>query len=163
MEAALKEAEQKMLEDNEALISLRSKFAALEREKERVMTNVSQNISRSTDPTSPTEEDLEALELELDSAHKEIARLNTLLVQSPARRAIEKVKDARIEMLEKEKEELLERNRALKATMNEMTTPQKVVNSSGISPIHRHVLSMSIHTPRTPGPPLRDVSVWSLK
>ncbi|KAJ3563380.1 hypothetical protein NP233_g8980 [Leucocoprinus birnbaumii] len=46
----------------------------------------------------------------------------------------------------------------LRITMNDMTTPQKVANASGISPIHRHVLSLSLRTPRTPGPPLRDLS-----
>ncbi|KXN84255.1 hypothetical protein AN958_12828 [Leucoagaricus sp. SymC.cos] len=154
MEEALEEAEKKMIEDNEALLDLKSRFTALEREKERVMVDVSQNVTS----RGPSEEDFEALELELDGAHKEIARLNATLVQSPARRAMEKVKDARIEMLEKEKEELLERNRTLRLTMNEMTTPHKVVNTSGISPVHRHVLSMSIRAPRTPGPPLRDLS-----
>lgn len=159
MEEALEEAEQKMLEDNEALINLRSELTALEREKQRIMVNASQSVSRSLDSTSSTDEEIEALERELDDAHKEVARLNALLVQSPARKAMEKVKDARIEMLEKEKEELLERNRALRMTVNEITTPHKVVNMSGISPIHRQVLSMSIRAPRTPGPPLRDVCV----
>lgn len=158
MEAALEGAEKKMAEDGEAILSLKSQLASLEREKERVLVNASQNVSRSTEPTGPSEEDLEALEMELDDANKEIARLNALLVQSPARRAMEKVKDARIEMLEKEREELMERNKMLRMTMNDMTTPQKAVNSSGISPIHRHVLSLALHTPRTPGPPLRDLS-----
>jgi len=102
--------------------------------------------------------DVEALESELDDANKEIARLNTLLNQSPARKAIEKAKEMKIEMLEKEKEDLLERVKALRDTVNEMGTPNRLVNASGISPIHRQVLSMSIRAPRTPGAPLRDVS-----
>jgi chromosome segregation ATPase len=159
MEEALADAEKKMVEDGGAIMNLKSGLAALEREKERVMVNTSRNVSRSAEPSGPSEEDIEVLELELDGAHKEIARLNALLVQSPARRAMEKVKEARIEMLEKEKEELLERNKMLRMTMNDMT-PQ-VINTNGISPIHRHVLSLSLHTPRTPGPPLRDVSIYS--
>jgi hypothetical protein len=66
-------------------------------------------------------------------------------------------KDTKIEMLEKEREDLFERNKALRTTVTEMTTPNKVYNMSGISPIHRQVLSMSIRAPQTPGGPLRDV------
>jgi arginine deiminase len=104
---------------------------------------------------------MEALEQELDDANREIGRLNTLLSQSSAREAVDKAKDARIEMLEQEREELLERNKALRMTYNEMTTPHKYANNTTISPIHRHVLSMSIRAPRTPGAPLRDVSTIS--
>ena len=100
------------------------------------------------------------MENELDDANREIARLRALLSQSPARKAMEKAKDTKIEMLEKEKEELLERNRALRMTFNDMNTPNKLVNASGISPIHRQVLSMSIRAPKTPGGPLRDVSCF---
>jgi chromosome segregation ATPase len=157
MEDALEDAEKRMLQETEEIVGLKSEIAALEREKQRVMVNASQSVSRSLEPSGPTEEDLEALEMELGSAHKEITRLTSLLAQSPARRAMEKAKDTRIELLEKEREELLERNKALRMTMNEMATPHKVMNTSGISPIHRQVLSMSIRAPRTPGPPLRDV------
>lgn len=158
MEEALEEAEKKMLEDGEALINLRSELATMEREKQRVLVNASQNVSRNLESSGPTDAELEALEVELDDAHKEIARLNTLLEQSPARKAMDMAKDTRIEMMEREKEELLERNKALRMTVNEVTTPHKVVNTSGISPIARHVLSMSIRAPRTPGGPLREVS-----
>ena len=162
MKEALEEAEQKIADDGGTIMNLKSELASLGREKERAVVNASQHVSRSVEPAGPSEEDLETLELELDGAHKEIARLNALLVQSPARRAMEKVKDARIEMLEKEKEELMERNKMLRLTVNDMTTPQKI-NSSGISPIHRHVLSTTLRTPRTPGAPLRDVSSLSVR
>ncbi|XP_006461923.1 hypothetical protein AGABI2DRAFT_222948 [Agaricus bisporus var. bisporus H97] len=158
MEEALEEAEKKMFQEGEEIDGLKSEIAALEREKHRVMVNASQSVSRSLEPSGPTEEDLEALEMELDSAHKEITRLTSLLAQSPARKAMEKAKETRIELLEKEREELLERNKALRLTMNEMATPHKIMNTSGISPIHRQVLSMSLRAPRTPGPPLRDLS-----
>ena len=160
MEEALDEAERKMLADEEALADLKVKVDSLEREKQRL---ASQEISRTPAVEAGlTQDDLEVLENELDGANKEIARLQTLLEQSPARKAMEKAKDMKIEMLEREKEELLERNKALRMTFNEMNTPSKVYNANGISPIHRHVLSMSIKAPRAPGAPLRDVSMVTL-
>ncbi|KDR80779.1 hypothetical protein GALMADRAFT_241215 [Galerina marginata CBS 339.88] len=155
MEEALEEAEEKMMHDEEALSDLRSKLTSLERERQR---EESREISRVPVEAGPTEEEYQALEQELDEADKEIARLNAVLNQSPARKAMDRAKDTKIEMLEREKEELLERNRALRLTFNEMTTPNKLINASGISPIHRQVLSMSIRAPKTPGGPLRDMS-----
>jgi chromosome segregation ATPase len=150
MEEALEAAEEKMGSDEERMADLRSKLAALEREQER-----QRDLTISNPPSNHEAE--EALEEELDEANREIARLSALLQQSPARRAIDKAKDTRIEALEREKEELLERVRALKSSNAELATPHRVVNTSGISPIHRHVLSMSLKAPKTPGAPLRDV------
>lgn len=150
MEEALEAAEEKMKSDEERMADLRSKLAALERESER------QRDLTITNPPS-NNEDEEAMEAELDQANKEIARLSALLQQSPARRAIDKAKDTRIKVLEREKEELSERVRALKSSHAEMATPHRAANTSGISPIHRHVLSMSLKTPKTPGAPLKDV------
>ncbi|KAH9479344.1 hypothetical protein JR316_0007934 [Psilocybe cubensis] len=158
MEDALEDAEQKMMKDEEALAELRSKVATLERERQREASNTSRDVSRGPVEAGPTEEEYQELEKELDDAEREIARLNALLNQSPARKAMDKAKDTKIELLEREKEELLERNRALRMTFNEMHTPNKLINASGISPIHRQVLSMSIRAPRTPGGPLRDMS-----
>ena len=155
MEAALEEAEKKMMHDEELLDDLQSKLTTLERDRQREA-----DASHPPVETGPTEADLEAMENELDGANREIARLTALLSQSPARKAMEKAKHIKIEMLEKEKEELLERNRVLRMTFNEMNTPNKLVNASGISPIHRQVLSMSIRAPKTPGGPLRDVSCF---
>ena len=95
------------------------------------------------------------LEAELDSAHKEIARLNTLVSQSPARKAMDRAKDAKIEMLEKEKEDLLERLKSLKNQTIPFNTPSRLANKSGVSPYRRY--SLSIKSPKTPGGPLRDV------
>lgn len=162
MEEALEESEQKMMHDEEALADLRAKVASLERERQREANNSSRDMSRAVAEAGPTEAEYQALEEELDEANKELARLNTLLNQSPARKAMERVKDTKIEMLEREKEELLERNRALRMTFNEMSTPSKVVNAPGISPIHRQVLNMSIRLPRTPGGPLKDVCFFSI-
>ena len=150
LEEALEAAEEKMRSDDERMSEVRSKLSALEREQERQRDLVVAN--------PPSNHDVEeALEAELDEANREIAKLSALLQQSPARRAIEKAKDTRIELLEREKEELLERVKALKSSNADTATPHRVVNTSGISPIHRHVLSMSLKTPKTPGAPLKDV------
>lgn len=158
MEEALEEAEKKMLHDEALVADLQSKLATLERERQRQA-----DVSQVPVEAGPTEAELHAMESELDDANREIARLTTLLSQSPARKAMEKAKDTKIEMLEREKEDLLERNRALRMTFNDMNTPNRLVNTSGISPIHRQVLSMSIRAPKTPGGPLRDVSGFPLK
>ncbi|KAJ7180785.1 hypothetical protein C8R46DRAFT_885504 [Mycena filopes] len=159
MEEALEAAEKKMLEDEAAVAQLRGRVASLERERERERER-QRDASISSNPLAPgpTDAELEALEEELDGANREIARLGTLLTQSPARKAIDLAKDAKIDMLEKEREDLLERNKALRTTVTEITTPNKLYNMSGISPIHRQVLSMSVRAPRTPGGPLRDMS-----
>ncbi|KAI6041341.1 hypothetical protein EDC04DRAFT_2893316 [Pisolithus marmoratus] len=149
LEEALEAAEEKMRTDNEAILELKGKLAALEREQER---------QQALGNHSTRNEAEEALEADLDEAHKEIARLNTLLQQSPARKAVDKAKDVRIEMLEQEKEDLLERIKTLRINPVELTTPSKVFNMNGISPIHRQVLSMSVRVPKTPGAPLRDLS-----
>ncbi|KAJ7117849.1 hypothetical protein C8R44DRAFT_832392 [Mycena epipterygia] len=161
MEEALEAAEKKMLDDEDELAQLKAKVTTLERERERQRDNseISRDRSSSRLAPGPTDAEMEALEEELDGANKEIARLTTLLSQSPARKAIELAKDAKIDMLEREREDLLERNKALRTTVTDMGTPTgKAFNMSGISPIHRQVLSMSVRAPRTPGGPLRDMS-----
>jgi chromosome segregation ATPase len=157
---ALNEANRKLEDDNDHIADLEAKIMSLERERDKLHKQIDDSMDPSWKPAQPAaiDEEIEILERELDDAHKEIGRLNALLSQSPARKAVDKVKDARIEMLEQEREELLERNKALRMTFNEMATPNKRANSSMISPIHRHVLSMSIKAPRTPGAPLKDVS-----
>lgn len=162
MEEALGDAESKMLSDEEAIAELRSKVASLDRELERQRHAATVSRDTTRDPEGPTDEELEVLERELDNAHQEIGRLTSLLSQSPARKAIEKAKDMKIEMLEKEKEDLMERNKALRVTATDINSSSKFMNNSGISPIHRHVLAMSIKAPRTPGAPLRDVTMFSL-
>ncbi|KAF8238118.1 hypothetical protein L208DRAFT_1243498 [Tricholoma matsutake] len=158
LEEALEEAEQKMLADEEALNDLNSKMSAIDRERQREASIIQDSSQNSFHDMGQTEADVEALESELDNANKEIARLTTLLGQSPARKAMGKAREAKIAMLEREKEDLLERNKALRMTVNEMSSPNKFINASGISPIHRQVLSMSFRAPRTPGTPLRDIS-----
>ncbi|KAI0954730.1 hypothetical protein AcW1_006527 [Taiwanofungus camphoratus] len=157
MEEALEAAEAKMLADEQELVALKAKITALERTAERV-----QEQSRSkVDPSQSNiakewQVEIEALEAELDDAHREIARLNTLISQSPARKAMERAKDSKIEILEKEREELMERMKLLKGHSIMSGTPGKVMNTSGFSPMHRQLLS--IRSPKTPGGPLRELS-----
>ncbi|KAH9074702.1 hypothetical protein EDB83DRAFT_2352798 [Lactarius deliciosus] len=134
---------------------LRSKVAVLERERERV--EKSRTDERNAD-LEEAEEQIEALERELDDAHREIGRLNNELAHSPARKALDRVRDQKIELLEKEKEDLQEHLDDLKREVVGWNTPSKFGNASGISPVHRQVLNMTLKTPKTPGAPLRDMT-----
>ena len=158
LEEAVGAVEEKMMQDQEDIQDLRNQVASLEREQQKDPSSTSRDMSTDVVYTAT---EYEALEQELDEANKEKAKLRTLLEQSPARKAIEKAKDLKIELLEREKEDLLERNKMLRTTINGISTPNKLVDTGGISPIHRHVLSMSIRMPKTPGP-LRDVGSFVL-
>jgi hypothetical protein len=158
LEDALDAAEQKMRADGDALAELRSKVAVLERERDRAEKSHTDERNANLEEA---EEQIEALERELDDAHREIGRLNNELAQSPARKALDRVRDAKIELLEKEKEDLQERLNDMKHELAGWNTPNKFGNASGISPIHRQVLNMTLKTPKTPGAPLRDVSFFS--
>ncbi|KAF9269220.1 hypothetical protein L218DRAFT_1072847 [Marasmius fiardii PR-910] len=163
LEEALEAAERKMETDEEELVKLRGRITTLEQDKERQKELSSRSLDLSRSPLPDVKEaaaEIEALEEELNDANKEIARLKTVLNQSPARKAMDKAKDVRIEMLEKENEGLVERIKAMRITMSDFTmnTPGKLANHSNISPIHRQVLAMTLKTPKTPGGPLRDMS-----
>lgn len=157
LEEALDAAEQKMRADEEQINSLKIKVSGLEREVDRSRSRMEASKANAV-PDEEMQAEVEALEVELDSAHKEIARLNTIVSQSPSRKAIERAKDTKIEMLEQERDDLLERLKTLKTNTLNIGTPGKSVNISGISPMHRHILSMTMKSPKTPGGPLRDVS-----
>ncbi|KAI0352396.1 hypothetical protein OH77DRAFT_1498058 [Trametes cingulata] len=135
-----------------ALATLRATIASLEQRSTSQLGPSQSTIARDL------QAEVEALEAELDDAHKEIARLNTIVSQSPARKAIEKAKDARIEQLEKEREDLMERLKSLKSNSGIFGTPGRLVNASNMSPMHRQLLNMSFKSPKTPGGPLRDLS-----
>lgn len=154
LEEALEAAEKKMADDEEEVAELKGNLTVLKREKER---EHAKSISRVAEPSSiniAADIDVEALEEELDDAHREIARLNALMGQSPARKAVDRAKDTRIEMLEKERDDLLERMRSQKAVPTQ--TPSKFGTNSGVSPFHRQILSLM--SPKTPGGPMKDVS-----
>ncbi|KAL0576236.1 hypothetical protein V5O48_005746 [Marasmius crinis-equi] len=163
LEEALEAAEKKIETDEEEMAELRGRIVTLEQDKERQkeLSSRSVDLSRRSSPdAAAAAAEIEALEEELNDANKEIARLNTMLNQSPARKAMDKAKDVRIEMLEKENEGLTERIRTMRVSINDMSmnTPGKLANHSNITPIHRQVLAMSLRTPKTPGGPLRDMS-----
>ena len=158
LEDALDAAEQKMRADEEALTELRGRISTLERERERDRAEKSRTNERNAE-LEEAEDQIEVLERELDNAHREVSRLNNELAQSPARKALDKARDAKIELLEKEKEDLQELLNSLKNEGAGWNTPGRFSNASGISPIHRQVLNMTLKTPKTPGAPLRDVSI----
>jgi chromosome segregation ATPase len=162
-EDTLRAAEKKMTADEEQLSDLKGEILSLRRQKDLDSLRGQENPTMYPSRGGPTEAEVEALEVELEKANRDIGRLNALLQQSPARKAMDKAKDAKIEMLEVEKAELMERVRALRTTVTEMGTPNKFINASGISPIHRQVLSMSIRGPKTPGGPLRDVRTYPVQ
>ena len=161
LEDALDAAEQRMRADGEALTDLRSRIATLERERERDHAEKSRSNERNAE-LEEAEDQIEILEREIDNAHREISRLNSELAQSPARKALDRARDAKIELLEKEKEDLQELLNSLKHENAGWNTPGRFSNASGISPIHRQVLNMTLKTPKTPGAPLRDVSAFCL-
>ncbi|KAH9951077.1 hypothetical protein B0H21DRAFT_855438 [Amylocystis lapponica] len=158
MEDALEDAETRMLSDEREVAALKSKVTALERAIEREQEQSKSRAGPSHSFAMEVQAEIEALEAELDDAHKEIARLNTLISQSPARKAIEKAKDAKIEALEQEREDLLERVKSLKNHSMTFNTPGKLSNIDGVSPMHRQIFAMSMKSPKTPGGPLRDLS-----
>jgi myosin protein heavy chain len=165
LEDALDAAEQKMRADEEALTDLRSRIATLERERERDRAEKSRSNERNAE-LEEAEDQIEVLERELDNAHREISRLNSELAQSPARKALDRAREAKIELLEKEKGDLQELLNSLKHEGAGWNTPGRFGNASGISPIHRQVLNMTLKTPKTPGAPLRDVSIschWAFR
>jgi chromosome segregation ATPase len=160
LEDALNAAEQKMRADGDVLTELRSRIATLERERDRDRAEKSRSVDRNAE-LEEAEDQIEILERELDNAHREVSRLNSELAQSPARKALDRARDAKIELLEKEKEDLQELLNSLKHENASWNSPGRFSNASGISPIHRQVLNMTLKTPKTPGAPLRDVSIYS--
>ncbi|KAF8511788.1 hypothetical protein BU17DRAFT_54376 [Hysterangium stoloniferum] len=163
LENAVFSSEEKMIEDEQELNALRAKIGRLERDsearRERSCSSASLDGSKNSGSDQPVHEiraEVEQLEAELDAAHKEIGRLNHLLSQSPTRVGINKAKDVRIELLEREKDDLIERIRTL-TTMMVASSPSKVDEEQQKTPVAQRY-SLSWKTPITPGPPLRDLS-----
>lgn len=157
MQEALEVADRKDKSHDGEIAELRGTISALERELEREKDKF-RSLSRAVESPMIPSADAEALENELDDAHKEITRLKVLMQQSPARRAMDIAKDNRIEMLEREREDLLKRVHVLRGAGN--GTPSRAMNdvtvASTVTPFHRPMVSML--SPKTPGGPLRDVS-----
>jgi predicted RNase H-like nuclease (RuvC/YqgF family) len=91
LEDALDAAEQNMRADADTLAELRSRIATLEREREqeRDRAEKSRNDERNAE-LEEAEDQIEALERELDDAHREIGCLNSELAHSPARKALDR-------------------------------------------------------------------------
>lgn len=156
-EEALEAAERKMREDAAEIARLKASEASMHRTLQREREKLASRLPNNTMPSLRVIE-MEGLEEELEEAHKEIARLTSQLSQSPARRAIERARDVKIEALEKEKDELAERLRTVRESMQ---TPHRRLESAAnmaASPVHRRLLDLQARTPKTPGAPLRDVS-----
>ena len=157
MQEALEVADRKDESRDGEIAELRGTISVLERELGREKEK-SRSLPRVAEPSIVPSADVEALENELDDAHREINRLNARMQQSPARRAMDVAKDNRIGMLEREREDLLKRIQVLRDAVN--GTPSKVMNGvpvpSAASPLYRPMVSML--SPKTPGAPLRDVS-----
>lgn len=174
---ALEDAEARIVQSEEEIGGLKAKTRELERRNASLSFNQSQShggglttiteeksmIVDQTEAISASQasqaqehiQELEVLEHELDTAHREIARLNHLLSNSPTRMALQQAKDARIAMLEKEKAELEERVRTLRVMLG--VTGAGAPLPGGISPAVNRTLAM-LKTPKTPGGPLREVS-----
>jgi len=100
-----------MRADEEALAGMRKKVGILECEHDRA------EKSRTEERNAELEEaenQIVALERELDDAHHEITRLNSQLAHSPTRNALDKARDAKVKLLEKEKDDLQECPNGLK-------------------------------------------------
>jgi chromosome segregation ATPase len=159
LEEAIDIASTQLRENEDELAQCKAKIAAQEREQERSVLRQARDREPSA---SPEEAEIEALEGELDDANKEIAKLTALLQASPARKAIDAAKEARIQMLEREREDLMETVKNLRSTVKDLGTPSRVVNASASSPHPLQGLSLHARTPKTPGGPLRDVRLEAL-
>lgn len=153
LESALKDCERKAEEDGEELAQLRAKMTSHDNEKSMAL-----DLSRIAGKSSISDDEhYLVLRQELDAANMEIGRLKALIQQSPARKAIDKAKDTRIELLEKHNRELVDE---LGIVRDKQATPRRNASISGFSPMHRHLINLSMRTPKTPGGPLRDVCTF---
>jgi chromosome segregation ATPase len=98
LEDALDAAEQKMRTDEETLTNLRGRIATLKRKRKHDRAEKPRANKRNAE-LEEAEDQIEVLERELDNAHREMSRLNNELAQSPARKALDKARDAKIELL----------------------------------------------------------------
>jgi len=174
---ALEDAEARMVQREEEVGGLKARARELERRNASfnqsqsqsrggagLTTNIEEKSTFAQQPESVSQasqaqehiQELEVLERELDTAHREIARLNHLLSDSPTRTALQQAKDARIAMLEREKVELEERVRTLKVMLGAAGAAGTSAFPGGVSPAVNRTLAM-LRTPKTPGGPLREV------
>jgi myosin protein heavy chain len=178
MEEALEAGEKQMMQDQEELASLRGEVERLRLvvptgqsavSSARASTNTAVSMhDQSTNGASPiSQEEIDALEKEIDDAHREIGRLQHLLRDSPMRAALVNAKDSKIDALEKGNAELEEKVRTLRVLISKGPLPgnfslvvpgtpkQGSTLELGASPVVRPM--PSFRGPKTPGGPLKDV------
>ncbi|KAG8774532.1 hypothetical protein FRC20_005346, partial [Serendipita sp. 405] len=109
--------------------------------------------------------DIEALEKELDDAHREIGRLQHLLTDSPARKALAEAQSAKIDTLQRDNSELEERIRTLRVLLSKGSEGANIgtplgrnasILDPGLTPNIRNLPSLRV--PKTPGGPLTELS-----
>ena len=147
---ALDAAEQTMRADEEALAELRNKVATLDCKRDRAENSHAEGRNAELEEA---ENQIEVLELELDDAHREINRLKSVFAHFPARNVLDKARDAKVELLKKEKDDLQERLNSPTHEIAIWNTPGKFSNANGISPMHRQALNMTLKISKTPGAP----------
>ncbi|KAG8904159.1 hypothetical protein FRB99_002176 [Tulasnella sp. 403] len=138
MESALEDAEKAALAFEQEKASLNVRIAVLEREKndlEILLTEAragqANHTTHSISGKSRGSEDdeqislfhhdevISKLERELEEAQREIGRLRFRIADSPAREALQNVKDVQIKLLEEQKKELVEQVNALRRILGE--------------------------------------------
>lgn len=154
LEDALEERDRQIASYVQELGLLKAKSITTEGEKSRTTSIVYNGFNSAV----LTGVEAAVLQDELQEANREIGRLKSLVDQSPARKAIEKAKEIRIETLEAENKNLLGQLREAYEQRESGFVAQSFANLSMKSPIHnKYLANVSVRTPRTPGVPLGDV------
>ncbi|KDQ19443.1 hypothetical protein BOTBODRAFT_51847 [Botryobasidium botryosum FD-172 SS1] len=167
LEAALEVNEQKMLGDEDEIKRLRRKVSALEQEKDDLIAaaraanaNSSRDGRLQNDSMLSTvqEERLAELHDQLDDAHREIAKLEHQLQETPTRKAISQAKDKRIDLLESENRALEERLSAMQEAMAALAPLDTTTPGKSFKRTPAAQRNLTVRTPKTPGGPLKDAS-----
>lgn len=194
MESALEDADRRASAFEEEKATFSVKIAVLEREKKDFQDLLAQ--ARKNRPATPSQSVSEAfdgedhislvkhegeirrLENELDSAYRQIGRLQHDLGDTPCRKAIQTAKEEKIRILEDQKKELMEQLTSLRRILAEhvsvweetvsmaagagMTNKSMRQGSNQSTPAaHRSILSLR-GTPKTPRGQIKDVRVLVL-
>ncbi|KIO29893.1 hypothetical protein M407DRAFT_226032 [Tulasnella calospora MUT 4182] len=192
MESALEDADRRASAFEEEKASFNVKIAVLEREKKDLQELMSQaRKSRSVTSSHSVaeafdgvdqislikhEDEIRRLENELDSAYRQIGRLQHELCETPCRKAIQTAKEEKIRILEDQKKELMEQLSSLRRILAEhVSVWEETVSMAGgvgatnksvrqgsnqsTPAAHRSILSLR-GTPKTPRGQVRDVT-WA--
>jgi multidrug resistance efflux pump len=130
--------------------------ALADRDAEIASLQAALDVARMTgDRTLGESSAVAALQERLDDAHHEIEQLRKERAAAADSEFALKSRDARITALENEKEMLVERLRARTPGAGMGGTPMRSMRSS--TPLVNRILA-GLHSPKTPGTPLRDMS-----